>query len=153
MRGVGNDAPHLISTPRPKQIQEMAEEKRYGLRKAERLHGGAAVDALFVRNKSGLIYPFRYIYKLREATPEDEAQVSVLFVVPKRNIKRAVGRNLLKRRMREAYRTQKLPIVARATEQGKHLDLGLIYTTKEILDFNTIRNAIGGILEKVTGKI
>ncbi|MBO7300424.1 MAG: ribonuclease P protein component [Tidjanibacter sp.] len=131
----------------------MAEEKRYGLRKAERLHGGAAVDALFVRNKSGLIYPFRYIYKLREATPEDEAQVSVLFVVPKRNIKRAVGRNLLKRRMREAYRTQKLPIVARATEQGKHLDLGLIYTTKEILDFNTIRNAIGGILEKVTGKI
>ncbi len=130
----------------------MAEVKKYGLPKAERLHGGA-VDALFVRNKSGYIHPFRYIYKVREATEEDEAQVSVLFVVPKRNIKRAVGRNLLKRRTREAYRTQKLPIVARATERGKHLDIGLIYNTKEILDFNTIRDAIGGILEKIKGKI
>lgn len=130
----------------------MAEVKKYGLTKAERLHGGA-VDALFVRNKSGLVYPLRFIYKVREATPEDEAQVSVLFVVPKRNVKRAVNRNLTKRRMREAYRTQKLPLVARATAQGKHIDLGLLYTTKEILDFNILKDAIGTILEKITSRL
>lgn len=130
----------------------MAQTAKYGLSKAERLHGGA-VDALFVRNKGGHLAPYRYIYKVRKMTEEDQAQVSVLFVVPKRNVKRAVGRNLLKRRTREAYRTQKLAIVEKAAQKGLHVDIGLIYSTKEILEFNTIRDAVGGILAKIMERI
>ncbi len=130
----------------------MAQVAKYGLSKAERLHGGA-VDALFVRNKGGYLHPYRYIYKVRKMTEEDQAQVSVLFVVPKRNVKRAVGRNLLKRRTREAYRTQKPAIVERATQKGLHVDVGLIYNTKEILDFNIIKDAVGGILEKIVERL
>lgn len=130
----------------------MSEQKLYGLRKAERLCGKAA-NALFVGSKGGFVHPFRYVYKVRPAVEGDEATVSVLFVVPKRNIKRAVGRNLLKRRTREAYRLQKLPIVAKATEKGLHIDLGLIYSTKEILDYKPISNAVAGILEKIVGRL
>jgi ribonuclease P protein component len=124
----------------------------YRLTKAERLCGKAA-NGLFVGSKGGFIFPYRYVYKVRAAAEQDEATVSVLFVVPKRNIKRAVGRNLLKRRTREAYRLQKLPIVEKAAQKGLHIDIGLIYSTKEILDFKPIRDAVGGILEKIAGKL
>lgn len=130
----------------------MSEQKLYGLRKAERLCGKAA-NSLFVGSKGGFAHPFRYVYKVRPAAEGDEAAVSVLFVVPKRNIKRAVGRNLLKRRTREAYRLQKLPIVTKASDKGLHVDLGLIYSTKEILDYKPISNAVAGILEKIVGRL
>lgn len=130
----------------------MSQTTKYGLSKAERLHGGA-VDSLFVRNKGGYAHPYRFIYKVRERLPEDEAGVSVLFVVPKRNVKKAVGRNLLKRHTREAYRTQKLPIIERAAQKGLHVDVGLIYNTKEIVDFKPIYDAVGEILEKIVGRL
>lgn len=126
--------------------------KQYGLSKAERLCGGA-VDALFVRSKSGIIAPYRYVFKKRTATPEDKAAVSVLVVVPKRNIKRAVGRNLLKRRTREAYRLAKHSLIEAATAKGLHIDLGLIYNTKEVLDYKVLSDAVGTILEKVVGRL
>ena len=127
-------------------------EGLYRRTKAERLCGKAA-NGLFAGSKSGFAFPYRYIYKTRPATEEDKAQVSVLFVVPKRNIKRAVGRNLLKRRTREAYRLQKTKIVEKATQKGLHIDIGLIYSTKEILDFSPIKDAVRGILEKISGRL
>ncbi|MBO7197959.1 MAG: ribonuclease P protein component [Tidjanibacter sp.] len=130
----------------------MENRPTYGLCKAERLCGKAA-NGLFVQSKSGFVHPFRYVYKRRAAAEGDGAAVSVLFVVPKRNVKRAVGRNLLKRRTREAYRLAKLPIVAKAVEKGLHIDLGLIYSTKEIHDFKTISNAVEEILGKVCGRL
>lgn len=130
----------------------MTQTKRYGLSKAERLCGGA-VDALFLRNKSGIVAPYRYVFKKRSATPEDGAAVSVLFVVPKRNIKRAVGRNLLKRRTREAYRLAKHPLVEAAEAKGLHIDIGLIYNTKEVLDYKVISDAVEEILAKIVGRL
>ena len=75
--------------------------------------------------------------------------MSVLFSVPKRNIKRAVGRNLLKRRSREAYRLAKLELNRLAAERGLHIDIALIYSTKEILDYSILSNAVKNILAKI----
>lgn len=104
---------------------------------------------LFKGSKGGFVHPYRFVYKVRPLSEQDEATVSVLFAVPKRNIKRAVGRNLLKRRTREAYRLAKLPINSLAAEKGLHVDIALIYAVKEPLDYTIISNAVQRILEKI----
>ena len=60
-----------------------------------------------------------------------------MFSVSKRNFKNATDRNLLKRRMREAYRLNKASIGGTSK-----LQMAYIYTAKEILSFEEIREKL-----------
>ena len=64
--------------------------------------------------------------------------------VPKRFFKRAVKRNLLKRRMREAYRTQKTMLEPSA------IDVLFLYNSKEVNDFLTIKEEVAAILKRIS---
>ncbi|WP_316829803.1 ribonuclease P protein component [Pedobacter aquatilis] len=77
----------------------------YTFRKEERLCSRKHLDLLFKSGSSFLLYPFRISYIFIDAAAEVQAQVVIN--VPKKRYKRAVDRNLLKRRIREAYRLNK----------------------------------------------
>jgi len=64
--------------------------------------------------------------------------------VPKRFFKRAVKRNLLKRRMREAYRTQKSML------GPSSIDILFLYNSKEVNDFQTIKEEVSVILKNIS---
>ena len=137
------------------------------LPKSERLSGLTAVSALFERGKglsSGCLR-CKYIPRYRASAPlapeenyfsgqcpknqfssgnaiptHADAPVSRIVVsVPKRLFKRAVKRNLLKRRIREAYRHQKDLISAPA-------DILFIYTAQEVLPYEVIYADMTAIL-------
>lgn len=67
----------------------------------------------------------------------------IMVSVPKRFFKRAVKRNLLKRRLREAYRTQK------GTIPASGVDLMLLYNTNEIMDMDTVSREVASVLRKI----
>lgn len=67
----------------------------------------------------------------------------LMVAVPKRNFKRAVKRNLLKRRMREAFRTRKELLRSPGT------DILLFYQSTEILDFKGICSEVEQILQSI----
>ena len=70
--------------------------------------------------------------------------------VSKRHFKRAVDRNRIKRLIREAYRTQKLPLQAALTEGGKgYLKLFILYTGKELPDYQLVREKVAGVLGRI----
>jgi ribonuclease P protein component len=70
--------------------------------------------------------------------------------VSKRHFKRAVDRNRIKRLTREAYRTQKLPLQGLLKESEKgYLKLFILYTGKELPDYQLIREKVGGVLERL----
>ena len=122
-------------------------DKPYALAKSERLSSLTAVRRLFKDGASGFVYPFRYMTIIEEsATPS----VEVLFSVPKRYHKRANKRNTLRRRMKEAYRLNKATLIANTTQRGLGVDIALVYSSKEVLPYKTIENAICKILAEIS---
>ena len=76
----------------------------------------------------------------------------VLFSVPKKFHKRANRRNLLRRRAKEAYRLNKGLLLV---EGGKTaaVDVALIYSSKEIVPYKTVENALRRILQQIAERL
>lgn len=124
----------------------MSEDR--SLPRSERLRSLGAVRRLFECGESGFIFPFRYVWY---AEPDAVLSVELLFSVPKKFHKRANKRNLLRRRTKEAYRLQKE--IVRVKNNAGNLDLALIYSSKEVLPYKVIANAVRKILETVAERI
>lgn len=128
------------------------------LTRAERLRSLKVIRRLFEEGRSGFVYPFRYIWLADEKT-EGEVRaesanvggVEVLFSVPKRFLKRANKRNLVRRRAKESYRLGKSDLVA-ATGSRK-VRIALVYSTKKIHSYNTINNAVERILGEIVSNL
>ncbi len=73
----------------------------------------------------------------------------IVVAVPKRLFKRAVKRNLLKRRIREAYRLQKELLSAAPGATATGLDILLQYNSTEVADFAAIRADVAVVLRRI----
>ena len=91
------------------------------------------IEKLFLEGKSVYFYPLKLIYIECEWK---DASVKIGFGVSKKNFKRAVDRNLLKRRMREAYRKNKPQV------STKNYACMLIYSSKKIENYTFIQNQL-----------
>ena len=115
--------------------------------KAERLSRKKHIQELFAKGSSFYLYPFKAIF-LPSTGLDPEPQVhQILISVPKRNFKRAVDRNLIKRRVREAYRKNKS--ILSGTEK---LLIAYIYTAKEILTYAELERKLVSSLKKLSSK-
>lgn len=84
-------------------------------------------------------------YLIRRDTGNDYARI--LVSVPKKTFKRAVKRNLCKRRIRESWRKQK-----HLLKLDSGADILFIYSSKEVMSYDEIYMTIGQIIEKINKK-
>jgi ribonuclease P protein component len=116
--------------------------------KSERLCSKILIDQLFEKGSSFKNFPFKVIWL---ETPEVTEPLQVVISVPKRVFKRAVDRNKVKRRIREAYRKNKILVTAQL--KNKKVILMLMYTTNIILDYKAIEVKLIEGLEQLNKKI
>lgn len=130
------------------------------LTRAERLRSLKTIRRLFEEGRGGFTYPFRYIWLADECveaegvTPESKGEmagVEVLFSTPKRFLKRANKRNLMRRRTKESYRLNKSELVGAVANRKLHI--ALVYSTKKIHSYKTINNAVERILGEIVSNL
>lgn len=124
----------------------------FTFKKSERIYKRDEIQALFKSGKSFNEFPFRVLHLKIE---KDEEPVKIAVSIPKRRFKKAVDRNLLKRRTKEAYRTNKTNLRAKLNEENFSLTAMFIYIGNDPLPFKEIEDKINLILlrlESIYGK-
>lgn len=125
---------------------------RYTLSKHERLKSLKVIRNLFEHGqkfKSPPLMIYHHFHEMKSSEPEP-FPLKMGVSVGAKHFKRAVDRNLLKRRMREAFRQQKLPLQEMLVQRKMNLDVFFVYAHASVSDFNVIWDAMKTALEKLS---
>lgn len=119
------------------------------LSKAERLKSKKLIDSLFQKGRSIYNPPYKIRYRIIEAL---DAPIKFSISVPKKNIKKAVDRNLVKRRIKESYRIHKSNLHKQFDGSGYSLIFMFVYLEKQILSYESLDKSMQHALLKLEEK-
>jgi len=102
--------------------------------KSSRLRGQKKIQELFKRGSSFYFNAFRMVVL---KSPSQHGKHEVVFTVSKRNFKKAVNRNRIKRLLKEAYRLNQQKI-----SSLPKLQMAYIYTSNELPDFRQMEEQL-----------
>lgn len=124
---------------------------RYTLKKHQILRSKKEISDLFENGKSITEYPLRLVYKLKPITECYEQKTDrfkLLFVVPKKNIKKAVQRNRIRRKIKESFRLQQHQLII---PEGYIYLLAFIYIAKkgEEEEMNRIGESVSKLIKEL----
>ena len=112
--------------------------------KEERLKKKKLISQLFNEGKSITIFPVKLVYL--ETEHEGHYKVQAGVSVAKRNFKKAVDRNKIKRLLREAYRKNKF-LIYNSEHTKKHIFM-FIYLGKKEMNYNLMEEKMITLLNK-----
>ncbi len=124
--------------------------ERHTFPKKERLCSKKQIEALFSQGRSLMSYPVRVQYLL--VTAIDDSPSKTLFSVPKKRFKRAVKRNLIRRRMRESFRLNK-HLIYPLIPEGKQLLSTFVYIDNTVLDYKAIEKGVLKAFDKLVKEL
>ncbi len=118
--------------------------------KDEKLCSRTTIERLFKKGSTEVIsfylFPFRVLCIVEpDAGP---MRPQVLFSVSKRSFKRAVDRNLLRRRSRETYRHQK-HLLTQLPDGSRPSYIAFLYLAKEIENYSVIQKGMTRCIQKM----
>ena len=116
--------------------------------KAEKLKNKKLIDRLFSEGKSVSAFPLRMVYLKRE--PNEGPQFKTGVSVGKKQFKKAVDRNRIKRLMREAYRLNKNECFNNISESYA---LMILYLGRTEAEFESVSDHMRTLLMKFSSNV
>jgi ribonuclease P protein component len=105
------------------------------LEKKELLSSKKSIQSIFDNGRIIKAYPLFISF---EAVNSEHSEIKVLFSVSKKRQKLAVRRNGIKRKLKESYRLNKLPLLEFTLKEGLSLNLMIIQVTGDEVPYSTI---------------
>lgn len=122
---------------------------RYQYGKKDKLKSRKEIDLLFKNGKKLQQFPLTVWYNVLDDAEELKAGVSAA----KKSLRLATRRNKAKRLIREAYRLHKPELRAALDEKKLGLHVFVLYSSSEILSFQSIEEHMNKLIQKLIKKI
>lgn len=119
-----------------------------------------AINMLFAGGRSVVAYPLRAVVAVKRCDSETvggEVQSGIvakfMITVPKKKIRTAVGRVLVRRRIREAYRLNRSILAQALQPAGSVAEIAFLYMDTSIADYATIEASMKKLLGKISSQV
>lgn len=122
-----------------------------GFSKINRLTSKTQIQRIFTEGNRLYEAPFSVLFLNNINTDDSNLQIAIS--VPKKKITSAVKRNLIKRRIREAFRTQNENLISQLEKHDRKIILMIIYSDTKPQNFSLIKSKISLTLQRLSNQI
>ena len=119
----------------------------FTFKRSERLKSRKLIEKMFEEGSSFGQYPLRLVW-LEHEIQDKEVMVQFTVSVSKKKFPKAVQRNALKRKMKEAFRLNKHQLYEHWNNEKPQYAWMVIYVAKEFQDFQTVEKAMVKIIRR-----
>lgn len=126
--------------------------ERQTFSKNERLKSRKLINNLFDCGKIIHHYPFKVLYHITK-NQDFNFTAQIAISVSKKNFKRAVDRNYIKRKIKETYRQNKHLLYKELDKTDQKLYFFVIYTVSHDIDYLTLDKEMKLLIQKLNNKL